>query len=161
MKTSVATILLAILAAVCTGPRPIRADEPPTGFTPLFNGKDLSGWWGASTEDPRGWDAMGPAAFKKKHDASLLDIAKHWRVENGELVNDGNGLYLTTEKLFRDYELLIDYKTVAKADSGTFSPVVCDGTHRPSRPCRLRRSASVARILTGMRFSSARKSVTG
>ena len=41
-------------------------------------------------------------------------------MENGELVNDGNGLYLTTEQNFRDFELLVDYKTVPKADSGIY-----------------------------------------
>ena len=47
-------------------------------------------------------------------------FAKHWRVENGELVNDGNGAYLTTDKDYGDIELLIEYKTVAKADSGIY-----------------------------------------
>ena len=51
---------------------------------------------------------------------SLPDISKHWRVENGELVNDGHGLYLTTVKNFKDFELLLEYKTVAKADSGIY-----------------------------------------
>ena len=45
---------------------------------------------------------------------------KHWRVENGELVNDGFGTYLTTEKEYGDIELMIDYKTVPKADSGIY-----------------------------------------
>ena len=44
----------------------------------------------------------------------------HWRAENGELVNDGHGAYATTEKDYGDIELLIDYKTVAKADSGIY-----------------------------------------
>ena len=39
------------------------------------------------------------------------DAQKHWSVENGELVNDGNGAYLTTDKEYGDIELLIDYKT--------------------------------------------------
>lgn len=95
-------------------------NEPPPGFKALFNGKDLSGWWGASTEDPRKWMALPPDELKKKKETSLADIAKHWRVENGELINDGNGLYLTTDKNFRDFELLVDYKTVPKADSGIY-----------------------------------------
>ena len=41
-------------------------------------------------------------------------------MENGELVNDGHGAYLTTDKEYTDYELLIDYKTVPKADSGIY-----------------------------------------
>jgi hypothetical protein len=39
---------------------------------------------------------------------------------DGELVNDGKGAYLTTDKEFGDIELLIDYKTVPKADSGIY-----------------------------------------
>lgn len=95
-------------------------NEPPAGFKALFNGKDLTGWWGAGTEDPRKWMALPPDELKKKKESSLSDIAKHWKVENGELVNDGNGLYLTTEQNFRDFELLVDYKTVPKADSGIY-----------------------------------------
>jgi len=105
---------------VAAGDSRAALNEPPPGFTALFNGKDLSGWWGASTEDPRQWMALPPEQFQKKRAASLEDIRQHWRVENGELVNDGKGLYLTTDKHFRDFELLIDYKTVPKADSGIY-----------------------------------------
>lgn len=95
-------------------------NAPPDGFRALFNGHNLAGWWGATTEDPRAWMAMPPGEFQAKRAASLADIREHWRVEDGELVNDGNGLYLTTDAHFRDYELLIDYKTVAGADSGIY-----------------------------------------
>ncbi len=108
--------LLVILSANVYG----AMNEPPAGFKPLFNGKDLTGWWGASTEDPRKWMALPPDELKKKKEASLSDIAKHWKVENGELVNDGAGLYLTTEQNFKDFELLVDYRTVPKADSGIY-----------------------------------------
>ena len=93
---------------------------PPRGFAALFNGKDLAGWWGAETEDPRQYLALSAEDFKKKHDASLDDIRQHWRVENGELVNDGKGLYLTTDKFYGDFELLLDYRTVPLADSGIY-----------------------------------------
>jgi hypothetical protein len=95
-------------------------NTPPAGFTALFNGKDLTGWWGASTEDPRKYLALSPEDFAKKRTASLADIQKHWSVADGELINDGNGLYLTTDKNYGDFELLIDYKTVPKADSGIY-----------------------------------------
>lgn len=112
-------VALALTVTACAGNH--RAlNEPPPGFTALFNGKDLTGWWGASTEDPRKWMALAPEEFQKKHDAGVEDVTKHWRVENGELVNDGKGLYATTEKNYRDFELLVDYKTVPKADSGIY-----------------------------------------
>ena len=44
----------------------------------------------------------------------------HWRVENGELINDGSGDYATTEKDYGDFELLLEYKTVPRADSGIY-----------------------------------------
>src|SRR5947208_3443109 len=47
-------------------------------------------------------------------------MRKHWRVENGELVNDGSGRYATTEKDYGDIELLLEYKTVPLADSGIY-----------------------------------------
>jgi hypothetical protein len=94
--------------------------SPPQGFTALFNGKDLSGWHGADTQDPRKIWALSDEERAKTFAASLEDIKKHWSVENGELVNDGRGLYLTTDKDYGDIELLVEYKTVAKADSGVY-----------------------------------------
>jgi len=120
----VRTLCLAVAAALT--PLPATASEsaspnvPPAGFRTLFNGRDLSGWWGAETEDPRSYLALAPEAFRAKREASLADIQVHWRIEDGELVNDGNGLYLTSDANFRDYELLIDYRTVAGADSGIY-----------------------------------------
>jgi len=95
-------------------------NTPPPGFTALFNGTDLAGWWGATTEDPRKYLALPAEEFQRKHDASLDDIRKHWSVQQGELVNDGEGLFLTTEKNYGDFELLTDYKTVPRADSGIY-----------------------------------------
>jgi hypothetical protein len=116
------------LALICFATMPlvsaVRADAnpntPPQGFTALFNGTDLSGWWGAATEDPRKYLALPADEFKAKHDASLADIQKHWRVENGALVNDGKGLFLTSDSSFGNFELLVDYKTVPLADSGIY-----------------------------------------
>jgi hypothetical protein len=106
--------LLVVSGAVA---RPV---SPPKGFTALFNGRDLSGWWGLNTEDPAKWMALPPEELEAKKAASLKNIQKHWRVEGGELVNDGHGLFLTTEKNYADFELMLEYKTVARADSGIY-----------------------------------------
>ena len=92
----------------------------PKGFTPLFNGKDLSGWFGRSTDDPRKLWKMSPEELEAHKEKTRVDIRKHWSVENGELVNDGKGLYLTTDKDYGDFELHLEYKTVPKADSGIY-----------------------------------------
>ncbi len=94
--------------------------QPPEGFDALFNGKNLTGWWGLKTEDPAKWMALPTEKLKEKKAASLKDIRQHWRVENGVLVNDGKGLYLSTEKNYADFELMLEYKTVALADSGIY-----------------------------------------
>ncbi len=94
--------------------------EPPKGFTPLFNGRDLTGWHGMGHFDPRKLDEMTEEQRAEKRAADLEDAKKHWTAENGELVNDGHGAYLTTDKKYGDIELLIDYKTVPLADSGIY-----------------------------------------
>jgi Domain of Unknown Function (DUF1080) len=95
-------------------------NQPPKGFTPLFNGKDLTGWHGMSHFDPRKLWAMTDAERQKKRADELSDFQKHWKIEKGELVNDGEGGYATTDKDYGDIEMWIDYKTVAKADSGIY-----------------------------------------
>jgi len=108
------------LALYSFAPAASHAAGPPAGFTPLCNGHDLAGWWGADTEDPRKYMALSPEEFRKKHDSSLDNIRQHWRVEGDELINDGKGLYLTTDKFYGDFELLVDYRTVPRADSGIY-----------------------------------------
>jgi hypothetical protein len=93
-------------------------NEPPQGFKALFNGKDLSGWYGMPHFDPRTTMTYPAfAALARKNDA---EFNAHWRVENGDLVNDGKGPYATTENNYGDMELWIDYKTVPRADSGIY-----------------------------------------
>ncbi|HYR57572.1 MAG TPA: family 16 glycoside hydrolase, partial [Chthoniobacteraceae bacterium] len=97
----------------------LRAAEPapPKGFRAIFNGNDLSGWYG-----------LNPHTVAKlegeKREANLKqqreEFPQNWRVEDGELVNDGTGPYATTDEEFGDIELLVEYKTVPKADSGIY-----------------------------------------
>lgn len=96
------------------------AATPPAGFTALYNGRDLSGWRGGWTFDHREWLAM-PAVDRAAQDAEwTTDMRRHWRAEGDELVNDGRGRYATTVKDYGDFELLVEYKTVPKADSGIY-----------------------------------------
>jgi hypothetical protein len=116
-----ATVLL--LAALCSCSEQARYGEavaPPPLFTALIDGSDLAGWWGADTEDPSAYLALPAEQLEKKRQASQANIHKHWVYQNGDLVNDGEGLYLTSEKNYGDIELLVDYRTVAKADSGVY-----------------------------------------
>ena len=114
-------VALAVVSVLgFAGSQSALADKPPKGFTALFNEKDLSGWWGLKTEDPAKWKALSAGKLAEKKAASLKDIAQHWSVNGEELVNDGHGLYLSTQKNYGDFEFLVDYKTVPKADSGIY-----------------------------------------
>jgi hypothetical protein len=122
--------LAAPIRACCAAPDPqariaaaLEAGQGPApapAALPLFDGRSLAGWWGAETEDPRVYLALSPERLAEKKAQSRADIEQHWRVENGELVNDGNGLYLTTQQLYGDFELWLEYNTVAQADSGVY-----------------------------------------
>lgn len=116
---SVGAWLLIVGAA---GASPARAAQnvPPEGFRALFNGRDLEGWFGHGTKDPRTLWKMSAEDLEKHKEATREDLRAHWRAEGGELINDGHGLYATTNEDFGDFELLLEYRTVAKADSGIY-----------------------------------------
>ena len=119
-----ALMLVAALFLACCGCRHVSPGtangKPPPGFTALFNGTDLTGWRGGDTFDHRKLLAM-PADQREAQIAKWTETMKaHWRVENRVLINDGQGAYATTEKDYGDFELLLEYKTVPKADSGIY-----------------------------------------
>jgi hypothetical protein len=106
----------------------LLAAQPPSGFTALFNGKDLTGWRGGTTFDHRKLLEMPEAeraAQIEKWTKTMTELdpktgKPNWHVEGDELVNEGRGAYATTIKDYGDFELRLDYKTVAGADSGIY-----------------------------------------
>ncbi|MXY30673.1 MAG: DUF1080 domain-containing protein [Gammaproteobacteria bacterium] len=78
----------------------------PLGPVSLFNGENLDGWRVHGTE--------------------------RWYVENGELVcesgPDAEYGYLTTEQLFGDFDLTVDFKQEADGNSGVFFRSSVEGT---------------------------------
>ena len=91
--------LLRLAAVIVLGSlvvAPARSDDtkPPAGFTALFNGKDLTGW------KPTG-------------------KAEVWGAESGTIyVEKGGGGWLLTEQEYGDFELRLEYKLTAQANSG-------------------------------------------
>ncbi|USO00432.1 MAG: DUF1080 domain-containing protein [Phycisphaeraceae bacterium] len=98
---------------------PGTADTPP-GWEALFDGVDLAGWTGGTTRDPRELEAMSDEeriAWRTRMDREILE---HWRVDRGELISDGQGPNLVTERDFRDFELRVDWKLAPRGDSGIY-----------------------------------------
>jgi len=86
---------LAVVLGLLPTARPADDEKPPEGFTPLFNGKDLTGW----------------KVLGGKMDA--------WGAEKGILFTSGSGGgWLMTEKEYGDFELRLEYKVPENGNSG-------------------------------------------
>ena len=105
------TTLLAVAASA------LFADSPPAGFTSLFNGKDLTGWYGYNPHTVTKLSGeKKEAALKKMRD----EFPQHWSVKDGEILNPGTGAYATAEKDYGDFELVLEYNMAPKGDSGVY-----------------------------------------
>jgi len=114
-------VTLAVFSVMlCSLASPRAEAEAPPGFVSIFNERDLDGWHARPHFSPIKLAAMPEEEKAAKMAEWMADAEQHWTVENGELVNDGHGAYLVTNKDYRDYELLIEYKTVPRADSGIY-----------------------------------------
>lgn len=121
-------LALAMLLLMGFGQLTWGADRPlnqaPEGFTNLFDGKDLSGWRGRQgTYSPYEQAKLTPEQLEAKQKAWNEDRDKHWHVDTakGEIVSDGHGVHLTTDKDYGDFELWVDWLMVSPhGDSGIY-----------------------------------------
>lgn len=103
----------------------MAAGKPPKGFVALFNGKDLAGWKGLTT-DPKGADnpenraKMTPEELAKSQAKADESMKQHWTVVDGVINYDGKGQSLATARDYEDFEMLVDWKIPAGGDSGIY-----------------------------------------
>jgi hypothetical protein len=105
------------------GPADLAAQEdnqPPEGFVALFNGQNLDGWYGQRNVNPYELASLSRLQRAEMIVADHENMQQHWQVQDGSIVNDGEGVFLASENDYRDFELWIDYQTVAGADSGIY-----------------------------------------
>jgi hypothetical protein len=118
------TLTLIVLGAAVTMTTMSAQNQPPAGFTSLFNGKDLSGWRGREPNySPYEQAALTPEALAAKQAAWNAERDQHWRVDvaKGEIVSDGNSPHLATVKDYGDFELYVDWLMVSpNGDSGVY-----------------------------------------
>lgn len=130
MKTSRRWTALAILIgfALIAATPALAADDkpatkkdntPPEGFVALFNGKDLTGWKGL-VENPKKRPKMSPDELAKKQSVADQKMRDHWKAVDGVLEFDGKGDSLCTVKDYADIEMFVDFKILAKGDSGVY-----------------------------------------
>jgi len=86
-------------------------NENPTtgGFVSMFDGKTLSGWKGL-VGNPLTRAQMSKVDLKKAQDVADKEAATSWVIENGELLFTGTGNNLCADKLYGDFEMLVDWK---------------------------------------------------
>ncbi len=92
---------------------------PPEGFTPLFNGKDLSGWKGL-VENPVARAKMTSVQLAAAQGRADSVMRAHWSMADGILLFDGKGESICTAKDYTDFEMLVDWKIEKNGDSGIY-----------------------------------------
>jgi hypothetical protein len=118
--------------------------RPPRGFVALFNGRDLTGWHGMPHYDPDKLARLGDAERQKLLAGWTEEARKHWQVRDGELINDGKGPWLTTDREFGDIELLGEYRLAPRAEGGI--------SLRATAPVQIRDTAKEAGPWTSCRI---------
>ncbi|MFD1140704.1 family 16 glycoside hydrolase [Larkinella insperata] len=99
--------------------RRLQTMNPAEGFVPLFNGKDLSGWKGL-VADPIKRSKMDAATLAQEQQKADEVMRNGWSVKDGLLVFNGHGNNICTEKPYKDFEMLVDWKITKDGDAGIY-----------------------------------------
>jgi len=121
--TTLLTAILLLLPLVVTAEAAAALNEPPEGFTALFNGKDLTGWKGllkGPYDNPAKRATLTAEEYQKHQKEADDNMRAHWDVVDGVLHFDGKGRSLCTAKDYGDFEMFVDWKIKAKGDSGIY-----------------------------------------
>jgi len=126
MHRMICAAAVMLLAAVCSAARaedrPLN--EAPPGFVNLFNGHDLLAWRGRQQDySPYEEAKLSKEQLAEKQAGWDADMHKHWHVDaaKGEIVSDGHGVYLATDRDYGDFEMWIDWLMVShNGDSGIY-----------------------------------------
>lgn len=96
-------------------------DEMPKSeeYVALFNGKDLTGWRGL-VANPITRAKMNPDTLKAAQIKADKVMQEGWVVKDGLLVFTGHGENLCTQKLYGDFEMLVDWKITKDGDAGIY-----------------------------------------
>ncbi|MGV3558319.1 family 16 glycoside hydrolase [Larkinella arboricola] len=99
--------------------RRLQAMTPGEGFVALFNGKDLSGWKGL-VADPIKRSKMDAATLAQEQQKADEVMRSGWSAKDGLLIFNGHGNNICTEKPYKDFEMLVDWKITKEGDAGVY-----------------------------------------
>ncbi len=89
------------------------------GYESIFNGKDLSGWQGL-VGDPVKRSKMSAKEIMKAQAEANRKMLENWTVRDGCIVFNGSGDNLCTKKIYKDFDMLVDWKITKNGDSGIY-----------------------------------------
>ena len=89
------------------------------GYVSIFNGKDLSGWHGL-VKNPVARAKMSKEELAKAQTEADLKMLNNWSVKDGCIYFNGEGDNLCTQKMYGDFEMLVDWKISKNGDSGIY-----------------------------------------
>jgi HEAT repeat protein len=89
------------------------------GFVALFNNKDLAGWKGL-VGNPIERAKMDAATLEKEQQKADETMKKGWYVKDSILNFTGEGENICTIKQYRNFEMYVDWKILAKGDAGIY-----------------------------------------
>ena len=122
-RLGLAGVLGIVLGAVVHAENRPLNDAPP-GFVSLFNGHDFNNWRGRQQDySPYEEAKLSKEELAQKQQQWNADMRQHWRVDTAkqEIVSDGRGVYLTTDRDYGDFELWVDWLMVShNGDSGIY-----------------------------------------
>ncbi|RMF99918.1 MAG: DUF1080 domain-containing protein [Planctomycetota bacterium] len=99
MRTILATTVILAVGLFVSEKAFGQCYEGPAEGTPIFNGKDLSGW-------------VVEGAGEYEADGQRKPV---WRVEDGKIVCDGHGFgFLRYDTPFRDFVLHVEFRMISK-----------------------------------------------
>ncbi len=90
-----------------------------TGYVSIFNGKDLEGWQGL-VKNPIARAKMSEKELAKAQKEADAKVSENWSVKDGTIVFDGHGQNLCTKKMYRDFDMLVDWRINKDGDSGIY-----------------------------------------
>ena len=106
-----------------------RSDE---GFVPLFNGRDLTGWFATPRSYGELWPGgptvadVAPGLLPDDYEEHAAQHPAVWTVEDGAIVGrqdapgSGWGGYLVSDGIFGDFELIVEANPDWPADTGIY-----------------------------------------